>query len=129
MNREIIAEFRANGGKLGGPYAEIDVLLLTVGVGTAARTVPLGYARDGERLIVFAGDDGRERGPNWYHHLMADPRAEVEVGSDSWSVLAAEATGEERNRLWDSQVQRWEFLKELQAQASWELPVLILTAV
>lgn len=125
MNREIIAEFRGNGGKLGGPFANIDVLLLTTG----ARTVPLGYARDGERLIVFAGDDGRERGPNWYHDLMADPRAEVEVGSDSWSVRATEATGEERNRIWDGQIQRWGFLKDLQAKVSWDFPVLILTAV
>ncbi len=125
MNREIIAEFRANGGKLGGPFANIDVLLLTTGT----RTVPLGYARDGARLIVFAGDDGRERGPNWYHDLMADPRAEVEVGSDSWSVRATEATGEERNRIWDGQIQRWGFLKDLQAKVSWDIPVLILTAV
>ncbi|RDI43254.1 deazaflavin-dependent oxidoreductase (nitroreductase family) [Nocardia mexicana] len=131
LNREVVAEFRANGGKLGGPYADVDVLLLTTTSADTGeqRVLPLGYGRDGERLIVFAADDGRENGPNWYHDLLAHPRAEVEVGSERWAVTASVATGEERNMLWDKQFERWAFMADLQAKVAWEIPVVILTAV
>lgn len=129
-NQEVIAEFRANRGKLGGMFTDIDVLLLTTtAAGTGERrTLPLGYGRDGDRLFVFAADDGRENGPNWYHDLVAQPRAEVEVGSEAWAVIASVAAGAERNRLWDSQIQQWGFLDDMQAKVAWEIPVVILTA-
>ncbi len=129
MQREAVAEFRANGGKLGGVYAEFDVLLLTTGADGERRTVPVGYARDGQRLIVFAADDGRERGPNWFHALVAQPRVVVEVGCEVWPMVATVAAGEERKRLWDSQIERWGFLKEMQEGVPWEIPVVILTRV
>ncbi|WP_280262135.1 nitroreductase/quinone reductase family protein [Nocardia wallacei] len=129
LNREVVAEFRANGGKLGGPYADIDVLLLTTTSADTGerRTVPLGYGTDGARLIVFAADDGRANGPNWYHDLLADPHAEVEVGSERWPVTASTATGQERNRLWDNQSEHWSFLEDLRAKVAWEIPVVILS--
>lgn len=127
MYREVIAEFRANAGKLSGPYAQFDVLLLTTGA--EHRTVPIGYARDGDRLFVFAADNGRENGPNWYHELLAEPRAEVEVGTDRWPVIASVAQGAERKRLWDSRIGEWEFLNEMQNAVAWEIPVVILTPV
>ncbi|MBF6132170.1 nitroreductase family deazaflavin-dependent oxidoreductase [Nocardia otitidiscaviarum] len=129
VQREAVAEFRANGGKLGGVYAEFDVLLLTTGADGERRTVPVGYARDGQRLIVFAADDGRERGPNWFHALVAQPRVVVEVGCEVWPMVATVAAGEERKRLWDSQIERWGFLKEMQEGVPWEIPVVILTRV
>ncbi len=128
MQREAVAEFRANGGKLGGVYEQFDVLLLTTeGEGGERRTVPVGYVRDGERLVVFAADNGRERGPNWFHELVARPRVEVEVGREVWSMVASVATGEERKRLWDGQIERWGFLKDMQAEVSWEIPIVVLT--
>ncbi|MFC9997618.1 nitroreductase/quinone reductase family protein [Nocardia sp. NPDC127526] len=129
-NQEIIAEFRANAGKLSGPYAHLDVLLLTTTPTTGAhRTLPLGYARDADRLIVFAADDGRENGPNWYHDLLAHPHAEVEVGTETLPVTAAIATDHERTRLWDNQVEHWDFLNDLQAKVAWPIPIVILTPV
>ncbi|QLY33057.1 nitroreductase/quinone reductase family protein [Nocardia huaxiensis] len=126
--REVIAEFRANGGKLGGPYADIDVLLLTTSTDSGSRTIPIGYARDGERLFVFAADNGREGGPNWYHDLLTHPHAQVEVGADKWPVLASVAPAAERKRLWDKQIEHWPFIEEMAAQVPWEIPVVILTA-
>ncbi|GAB4588262.1 nitroreductase/quinone reductase family protein [Nocardia sp. IFM 10818] len=127
-NQEIIAEFRANAGKLSGPLANLDVLLLTTTpAADARRTVPLGYARDADRLIVFAADDGRESGPNWYHDLLANPHAEVEVGTQTLPVTASPATPEERTRLWDNQIEHWDFLTDLQAKVSWPIPIVILT--
>ncbi|MCP9619533.1 nitroreductase family deazaflavin-dependent oxidoreductase [Nocardia otitidiscaviarum] len=128
VQREAVAEFRANGGKLGGVYAEFDVLLLTTeGDGGERRTVPVGYARDGERLVVFAADNGRERGPNWFHDLVARPRVEVEVGREVWSMVASVAAGEERKRLWDRQIERWGFLRDMQDAVEWEIPIVVLT--
>ncbi|WP_169814760.1 nitroreductase/quinone reductase family protein [Nocardia crassostreae] len=126
-NQEFIAEFRANAGKLSGPFANIDVLLLTTTTPTAdRRTVPLGYARDAARLIVFAADDGRENGPNWYHDLLVHPHAEVEVGTETHQVVASVATGEERTRIWETQLERWDFLSALQSKVTWQVPVVIL---
>ena len=101
FNETLIAEFRANGGKLSGQLANSSLLLLTT---TGARTgqlrvTPMGYVRDGERYAVIAANAGADKHPNWYLNLLADPRVVVEVGSERFEARAQTTEGEERAHL------------------------------
>ncbi len=108
FNAGVIEEFRANEGRVGGMFAGMDILLLHHrGAKTGTERVnPLVYARDGERYVVFASKAGAPTDPAWYRNLMANPDAEIEVGSERLPVRASEAQGEERERLFDEQKRR-----------------------
>ncbi|MFC8074666.1 nitroreductase/quinone reductase family protein [Streptomyces sp. NPDC057307] len=83
FNRLIIEEFRANGGRVGGMFEGAPlVLLTTLGARSGKRrTNPAAYARDGERLLVFASNAGAPVHPGWYFNLLADNRVTVEIGT------------------------------------------------
>lgn len=109
----IIAEFRANGGRVGGMFGGADlVLLTTTGARSGTRrTTPLGVAREDGRLLVFASNAGGDRHPGWYHNVLAHPRAEVETGDGAGGVrtLAVRAevlTGAERDAAYARQAAR-----------------------
>jgi deazaflavin-dependent oxidoreductase (nitroreductase family) len=80
----IIAEFRANRGRVGGVFGGADLLLLTTRGAGSGRPVtkPVGYVRDGLRLLVFGSDHRQEQRPGWYHNLVVHPSVTVEVGTD-----------------------------------------------
>jgi len=85
FNSKIIAEFRASGGTVGGPFAGSDILLLHhTGARTGTERVsPLAFQRVGESLAVFASKAGAPQNPAWYHNLLAHPDASVEVGTET----------------------------------------------
>ncbi|MEV0321751.1 nitroreductase/quinone reductase family protein [Streptomyces sp. NPDC050658] len=101
FNQSVIEEFRANGGKVGGPFEGGDLLLLTtVGARSGEQTtVPLGYVRDGELLLVVGSNLGSSRHPAWYHNLLAHPAVTVEIGDDAFEAIAVPAEGARRDRL------------------------------
>ncbi|MGW4793302.1 nitroreductase/quinone reductase family protein [Nonomuraea sp. NPDC004297] len=101
FNQQIIDEFRANRGQVGGPFEGGRLLLLTtVGARTgASRTTPLGYLPDGDRLLVIASAGGAPRHPAWYHNLRANPRVTVEDGILAYQADAVVLVGEERERM------------------------------
>lgn len=105
-NQQVIDEFRANGGQVGGPFAGASLILLTTtGARTGLpRTSPTTYLRDGGRLHVFASNAGSPHHPAWFHNLRADPRLIVEIGRDGaverYPAVAAEITGAERDRIY-----------------------------
>jgi deazaflavin-dependent oxidoreductase (nitroreductase family) len=77
------------------------VMVTTTGAKTGRqRTVPVLALTDGHDLVVIASNWGRPQHPAWYHNLCAHPTATVTVRGVTWRVLAREATGEERERLW-----------------------------
>ncbi|MFJ4653992.1 nitroreductase family deazaflavin-dependent oxidoreductase [Nocardia sp. NPDC088792] len=129
VQQQVIEEFRAGGGKVGGQFAGMDLLLLTTTGARSgeSRTWPLGYQREDDRLIVFAANGGRANRPGWYFNLVADPSATVEVGTETWPVTAVLATGAERERLWERQLVTTPFLAGFQAKVEWEIPVFVLT--
>ena len=96
-NAKIVDEFRANAGKLGGPFEGADMLLLhTRGAKTGAERVnPVAYQHVGDDIAVFASKGGADTNPDWFHNLKAHPEVTVEVGSDTIDVRArvAEGTG------------------------------------
>ena len=100
-NTAVIDEFRSNEGRVAS-FARQPLLLLThrgARSGTS-RTNPLAYFRDGDDLVVVASKGGAPTDPDWYHNLLANPDATVEVGTETFAVTARPAAGEERERLW-----------------------------
>ncbi len=89
-NQAIIAEFRANGGKVGGQFAGAPLLLLhTMGARSGQpRVNPLAYTRDGDRLIVIASKAGAPTNPDWYYNVVANPLVTVEVGTEQFQAQA-----------------------------------------
>jgi deazaflavin-dependent oxidoreductase (nitroreductase family) len=132
-NLKVIEEFRANGGRVGGPFAEMTLLLLTtVGARTGQpRTWPLNFLADGDRWVVAAGNGGRPTRPGWYYNLLAQPNATIEIGEGDTTktvhVVATVAEGAEREDLWARQVARVPSLRRMAQTAPGPIPVVVLT--
>ena len=106
FNQQIIDEFRANDGVVGGPFEGAPMLLLhsTGAKSGAERVNPMVYQALGDRFAVFASKAGADTNPDWYHNLKSNPSARIEIGADSVAVTATEATGDERTRIWEAQM-------------------------
>jgi deazaflavin-dependent oxidoreductase (nitroreductase family) len=131
FNTRVIEEFRANGGRVGGPFASMPLLLLhhTGARSGTGRVNPLAYLRDGDRYVIFASKGGAPTNPDWYHNLKAHPDVTIEVGDQTMKATAAEATGEERERLFQAQVERSEQFGEYQRNTDRVIPAIVLTPV
>lgn len=105
FNRQVIEEFRANGGRVSGPLAGSPIVLVTMTGAKSGRELcsPLVYSTDGDDLVVIASKAGAPEHPNWYHNLVANPDVVVEVGSDRYHATAVLTEGDERARLYDAQ--------------------------
>src|SRR5919202_2600167 len=88
FNQQVIQEFRANQGKVGGQLANMPLLLLTTTGAKSGRAItkPLVYTKDGDRIVIVASFAGGPKNPPWYHNLIANPEATVEVGSERFRV-------------------------------------------
>ncbi len=131
FNQGVISEFRANQGKVGGQLANMPVLLLTMTGAKSGRTLtrPLVYTTDGDRLVVIASFAGAPNNPSWYHNLMANPVATVELGSERFRVRAAVTVGEERQRLFNRQAAQMPIFAEYQQKTTRQIPVLVLKRI
>ncbi|MEX2274735.1 MAG: nitroreductase family deazaflavin-dependent oxidoreductase [Actinomycetota bacterium] len=127
-NQSIIDEFRANSGKVGGQFEGAPLLLLhTSGAKTGqSRVNPVMYQADDNRLAVFASKGGAPTNPDWYHNLLAHPRARVEVGDDAFDVVARVAEGKERERIWELQKERYPGFAGYEKNTDRQIPVVIL---
>jgi deazaflavin-dependent oxidoreductase (nitroreductase family) len=116
VNRQVIDEFRANGGTVGSNSDGPPLLLLhTTGAKSGlVRVNPLMYERVGDDLVVFASNMGAPANPAWYHNLRANPDAQVELGTETFSVTARQAGDDERDRIWASQQERYPHLSEFE---------------
>lgn len=131
LNQQVIQEFRANQGKVGGRYANRSLLLLTTTGAKSGRphTTPLAYTKDDERFVVIASFGGGPKNPDWYYNLVVNPEAIVEVGSERFRVRATVATGEERQRLYDRQAAEIPAFAEYQKRTTRRIPVIVLTRI
>jgi deazaflavin-dependent oxidoreductase (nitroreductase family) len=129
FNQGVIKEFRANQGKVGGQMAGMPVLLLTTTGAKTGRSLtrPLVYTRDGDRIVIIASFAGNPHNPPWYHNLVKNPIATVELGAEKFQVRAAVTSGEERQRLFDRQAEQMAIFKDYQKKTSRQIPVLTLT--
>src|SRR5689334_12405257 len=127
-NAKIIEEFRANGGKVGGQFEGAPLLLLhsTGAKSGQERVNPMMYLPDDGRLVVFASKGGHPTNPDWYHNLVANPEASVEVGDERIDVKARVASGDERERLWTRQKELYPGFAEYERNTTREIPVIVL---
>ncbi|HEU5229473.1 MAG TPA: nitroreductase family deazaflavin-dependent oxidoreductase [Ktedonobacteraceae bacterium] len=127
-NRQVIDEFHANGGKVGGPFEGAPLLLLTTTGAKSGKkyTTPLMYLPDGDQMLIFASKGGAPTNPSWYHNLVAHPDATVEVGTKTFDVIASVVTGEERDRLYAEQSRRYPNFAEYQEKTTRRIPVIAL---
>jgi deazaflavin-dependent oxidoreductase (nitroreductase family) len=127
-NQAVIDEFRANGGEIAGQFEGVPMLILhSTGAKTGEpRVIPLMYRQEGDDLIVFASKAGAPTNPDWLHNLRAHPEVSVEVGTETKSVVAREAEGEERERIWESHKQEFPGFAEYEAKTDRVIPVVVL---
>ncbi|WGL52440.1 nitroreductase family deazaflavin-dependent oxidoreductase [Nocardioides sp. BP30] len=109
-NSQVIEEFRANGGRVGGPFEGAPMVLVHhIGRRSGTeRITPLVYlpGDDASTLYIFASKGGAPTHPDWYHNLVAAGSTTVEVGTETFPVRVEEVTGEERDRRYAAQVAR-----------------------
>lgn len=132
FNGRIIAEFRANGGKLGGMFNGQDLLLLhhTGARSGTERVSPVAFQWIGQSLAIFATKAGAPQNPAWYHNLLAHPVTTVEVGTKTVKVRARVAEPAERDVLFTRQKQRMpNFAQYEQRAAPRRIPVMVLDPV
>ena len=130
-NTNVIEEFRANEGRVGGPFEGAPMLLLHhIGARSGTERVsPLVYLPHGDQLIIIASKGGAPTNPDWYHNLRAHPVVDVEVGTARFTVKATESVGEERAGLWDRIVGQMPGFADYQRNTARQIPVLILSRV
>src|SRR5579859_7269184 len=125
FNQQIISEFRANEGKVGGGFNGAPmVLLTTTGAKSGKRyTTPLVYLAEGDRMFIFASFAGAPTNPAWFHNILANPRVSIEVGPDRYEADAIVLTGDERDRVFAAQVKAMPGFAGYQAKTSRVIPV------
>jgi deazaflavin-dependent oxidoreductase (nitroreductase family) len=128
FNHDLIAEFRENGGKVTGYFANAPLLLLTTtgAKSRQPRTTPLVYTTDADELVVIASKGGADTNPDWYHNLLAHPEATVELPAETFKVRARVAQGEERDRLYAAQAALMPGFAEYQRKTARKIPVILL---
>ncbi|GAY11762.1 nitroreductase family deazaflavin-dependent oxidoreductase [Pseudonocardia sp. N23] len=110
FNTNVIEQFRANDGQVGPPFEGAPMVLVHhVGAKSGEeRVTPLVYLPDGDRVVIFASAAGAPQNPAWFHNLKANPRVTLDVGDgkgrvETWTALAEEVTGAERDELYARQ--------------------------
>ena len=129
FNKAIVEEFRANDGKVGGPFAGADLLLLTTTGAKSGqpRLAPLAYFTIDGKMIIIGSKAGADTNPDWVHNLRANPGAHVEVGTDAYDVTSRELPRDERDALFDKVVAAAPGFGEYQAKTSRIIPLFELT--
>jgi deazaflavin-dependent oxidoreductase (nitroreductase family) len=127
-NEKIIAEFRANEGKVGGNFEGAPLLLLhSTGARTGKERVnPIMYQAVGDSFAVFASKAGADTNPDWFHNLKANPEARVEVGTETLEVTARVLSDEERAPIWEEQKARYPGFADYEANTDRVIPVVML---
>ena len=127
FNAELVQEYRANGGKLTGPRAGMNPLLLTT-TGAKSfleRTVVLGWRPHGDAFAIIASNNAAPTSPAWFVNLKANPVAIVEVGGEKFKAKARVAEGQERAEL----AKLIDYYERQQALTSREIPIVVLERV
>ncbi len=131
MNEKVVAEFRENGGNVGGIFAGTPLVLVHhVGARSGVKRItPLAYFAEDGRIFVFATKGGADDNPAWYHNLLANPRATFELGTDTLEVVALPLSGAERDEYFAKQVAVAPQFAEYQRMVTRVIPVVELRRV
>ena len=128
FNQQIIEEFRANDGVIGGPFEGSPVLILhsTGAKSGLERINPVMYRQEGDVVAIFASKAGAPDNPDWYHNVKANPDATIEIGTETRSVHARITEGAERDGIWERHKSEWPQFAEYEAGTSRTIPVVVL---
>ncbi len=129
FNRAIVEEFRANGGKVGGPFEGGTLLLLhTTGAKTGkTRLSPLAYLTIDDKMLIIGSYAGAPKDPAWVHNLRANPRAYIEVGTEAYDVDVRELPDDERDATYPKLTEVAPVFAEYQAKTTRAIPLFELT--
>lgn len=127
-NKQIIEEFHANSGKVGGRFANSTILLLhTQGAKTGlARINPVVTLQDKGRYFIIASKGGADSNPDWYYNLIANPEVKIEVSTEQFQALASIAAEPERSELYEKMAAIHHGFAEYQQKTKRLIPVIIL---
>ena len=128
FNRGIIEQFRANDGKVGPPFEGAPLLILhsTGAKSGKNRLAPIVFQSVGDAWAVFASKAGAPDNPDWYHNLVANPTAKIELGTEDVDVTARVLEGDERSEVWEKQKQLMPGFAEYEAKTDRVIPVVLL---
>ena len=132
-NVKIIAEFRANEGRVGGGFEGAPIALVHHRGRRSGRDYvsPMMYLPaegDAATIYVFGSKAGAPTHPDWYYNLTATGLAQVEVGSDTYQATVKDLAGEERDRVFEEQARRYPGFAEYAEKTTGirTIPVLVL---
>jgi deazaflavin-dependent oxidoreductase (nitroreductase family) len=130
-NKNVIEQYRANGGKMNGWNDGKNLLLLTTkGAKTGQEhTNPVAFTRDGERYLVIASKRGGPTNPDWYYNLLANPEVTMEVGNERIQAQATVSEEPERTRLYDQMAAILPGFAEYQRNTTRKIPLVILQPI
>jgi deazaflavin-dependent oxidoreductase (nitroreductase family) len=126
---EIIKEFRANQGHVGGMWAGTTLILIHhIGAKSGIeRVTPVACSpQGGRRFAIWAANGGSPTHPNWYYNLKANPSTTVEVGRQTFTVVAEELGGTARAELWPRLIAESPELGAAQARTTRQFPIFML---
>jgi deazaflavin-dependent oxidoreductase (nitroreductase family) len=129
FNRDLITEFRENGGMVSGPFAGAPLILLThKGAKTGKeRTTPLVHTMDGDNVVIIASKGGSPAHPHWYLNLLANPEVTVELPGEKYQARATALTdGPEHDHLYRAQADLMPNFAEYQEKTDRTIPVVVL---
>jgi deazaflavin-dependent oxidoreductase (nitroreductase family) len=127
-NDKVIAEFRANEGRVGGNFEGAPLLLLhsTGAKSGQERVNPMMYQAVGDGYAVFASKSGADTDPDWFFNLKAHPEARIEVGTETLDVTARVLDAEEREPIWETQKERYPGFADYETKTDRVIPVVML---
>ena len=129
---EHVQIYRETGGKEGHSWKEGSTVLLLTTTGRTSglpRTVPLIYAKDGNRHVIVASKGGAPKHPGWYRNLVKTPEVELQVGPDVFKARATTAEGAERERLWRKANEIWPHYDQYATRTDRLIPVVVLEPI
>lgn len=133
-NEKVVAEFRANEGKVGGAFEGAPLVLLHhVGRKSGREHVTpvmyLPHETDQDVVYVFASRGGAPTNPDWYYNLVTPGEGSIERGTDTYRVTVRELPGAERDRVYAEQARRYSGFADYERKTAGirTIPVLELT--
>jgi deazaflavin-dependent oxidoreductase (nitroreductase family) len=131
-NQQIIDEFRANEGRVGGLFEGRPMIIIHhIGAksGIERETPLVHFPEDDDHTVIVASNGGAATNPAWFHNVKANPTVEVEVGADKYEMVAEEITGDERDELWKRVVSEMPQFADYQRNTDRTIPLVRLTRV
>ena len=123
--------YMASGGKEGTELKGKPVILLTtIGAKTGkVRKTPLMRVEHNGEYAVVASLGGAPKHPVWYFNIKANPRVELQDGTETHDYEAREVLGREKAIWWERAVEAWPDYADYQRKTDRQIPVFVLTPI